>query len=174
MVGWNHVNAKWKEKKCAVCSTVFIPKSGVHKFCSDECRGKWKYITGTGSTKNQYKDISGNWPRYMSRLQHVAGRKRERLTTEVLLEILEKQNYKCALSGIPLTCNLEVGKTFPTNVSVDRIEAGKEYTKENVQLVCRALNHWRSDTPIEEFVAFCRAVASYHDQLEIGVKDGRI
>ena len=154
MVGWNHANAKWKEKKCAVCSTVFIPKSGVHKFCSTVCKGKWKYIVGTHSTENQYKAIDGNWDRYLARFQYVAGRKRTGLTAKVLKEILEEQDYRCALSGIPLTCHAKVGGHFPTNISVDRIEAGKEYTRENVQLVCRALNHWRSDTPIEEFVAF--------------------
>ena len=163
MVGWNHDKAMWKDKKCAVCTTVFTPKSGVHKFCSDSCRGKWKYVVGTHSTENQYKDISGNWKRYLARLQYVAGRKRDGLTTEVLMEIIEKQNYRCALSGLPLTCMMEKGKTFNTNVSVDRIEAGGEYTKENVQLVCRALNQWRSNTSIEDFVAFCKAVASHHD-----------
>ena len=159
MVGWNHSNANWKDKSCAVCGTLFKPKSGVHKFCSEVCKGKWQYVSGRVTTASQYLSISGNWDRYLSRLTYVGGRKREKLSKEILFSILERQDYKCALSGIPLTCYLEVGKKFNTNASIDRIEAGGPYTEDNVQLVCHALNNWRSDTPIDEFVMFCKAVA---------------
>lgn len=50
--GWHHDNASWKPKECVVCSAVFIPRSGVHKFCSERCKGRWKYITGDQSTEN--------------------------------------------------------------------------------------------------------------------------
>ena len=43
-----------KKKECAVCVTLYTPRSGVHKFCSDSCKGKWKYIVGRESTENQY------------------------------------------------------------------------------------------------------------------------
>jgi hypothetical protein len=166
MAGWNHDNANWKPKNCAVCDKEFTPKSGVHKFCSEQCKGKWQYITGRASTKNQYKKISGNWRRYLSRLQYAAGRKRDKLSVDTLLEKLEEQDYKCALSGLPLTCHLEKGKKFPHNVSVDRVIPGGPYTKENIQLVCRALNSWRADTDMDEFVEMCRAVAKHFDKRE--------
>lgn len=150
-----------------------MPKSGRHKFCSEACKGKWQYISGKASTENQYKSISGDWHRYLARLQYAGGRKRDLLTVDILVKILEKQNYLCALSGLPMTCQLEVGKKFNNNASVDRILAGKDYKEENVQLVCQALNRWRSDASLEDFIAFCKAVASYQSQLEIGVKDGR-
>ena len=60
MSGWNHTNANWNYKTCVVCSTKFKPKSGPHKFCSEQCKGKWKYIIGTVTTETQYKKISGN------------------------------------------------------------------------------------------------------------------
>lgn len=168
MAGWNHSDANWKDKTCVVCQETFTPKSGVQKLCSTRCRGKWKYISGKVTTESQYKNISGNWERYLTRLQYVGGRRRDKLSVEILLEILEKQNYRCALSGLELTCELEVGKNFPRNVSIDRIKAGGSYEKDNIQLVCKALNCWRSDTSIEEFVTFCRAVSNHFDQLEIG------
>jgi len=164
MVGWNHENANWKDKNCVVCDKLFKPKSGPHKFCSAECKGKWPYITGRVTTESQYESISGNWDRYLSRLLYYGGRKRDLLTKEDLMDKLEEQNYKCALSGIPLTCILKKGVKVKTNASVDRIEAGGPYTKDNVQLVCRALNHWRADTEIDEFVDFCRAVVKHFDQ----------
>ena len=164
MSGWNHANANWKPKKCAVCETEFTPKSGVHKFCSAQCKGKWKYITGVMTTDSQYKLISGNWNRYVARLVYYGGRKRDKLDAATILAQLEKQNYLCALSGVPLTCKLEKGTVSQTNASIDRIEAGGPYTADNIQIVCRALNHWRSDTSVQDFVEWCRRVVQHHER----------
>jgi len=168
MAGWHHENANWKPKACAVCGTEFIPHSGVHKFCSAACKGKWKYITGDGSTENQYLKISGNWDRYCARLLYYGGRKRDQLTKEILLRKLESQKYKCALSGVPLTCALVKGNHAQTNASVDRIVAGGPYTEDNIQMVCRALNFWRADTSVPEFVEWCRKVVDHHTTLQSG------
>lgn len=157
---------------CAVCRRSFQKRSGVHKFCSDQCKGKWQYISGRLSTESQYKEISGNWRRYCSRLLYYGGRRRDHLTVDILLAQLEAQNYKCALSGVPLTCNLQKGIKFQTNASIDRIIAGGPYTADNIQIVCRALNHWRADTPIDNFVGWCRAVVEHHDQCEEGAENG--
>lgn len=148
-----------KQKPCVVCSTLFTPSSGVHKFCSESCKGKWKYLSGHVTTHSQYKKISGNWERYFSRLL-IHGRK-ETLTRQDLLNQLEKQNGLCALSGVPLTCQLESGKRFTTNASIDRIKAGEEYSPDNIQLVCSALNSFRKDTQLDEFIWFCEQVTNY-------------
>lgn len=153
----------YKQKECAVCSREFTQLSGVHKFCSDQCRGKWKYITGDMKTENQYLKISGNWQRYLSRLLYVKGRKRDFLTREILLEKLIEQNYKCAITGVDLTCLLEKGTINKTNASIDRIDAGGSYAKENIQLVCRAVNSFRNDVPMLEFIEWCRKVVNYAD-----------
>lgn len=167
MSGWHHDNANWKPKACAVCATEFTPKSGVNKFCSTTCRGKWKYITGDGSTENQYLRISGNWQRYMARLLYYGGRKRDKLTRDMLLRKLEEQDYRCALTGVSLTCDLSKGVRCRTNASVDRIVAGGPYTYDNIQLVCRAVNFWRSDLPVAEFVEWCRLVVSHQRTLPV-------
>lgn len=150
-----------KDKLCVVCSTSFKPFSGVHKFCSNTCKGKWKYITGEASTERQYEKISNNWKRYLRRLLYSSGRKRNGLTIDILLTILKKQNYRCALSGTELTCKLEKGTRCLTNASVDRIIPGGAYSIDNIQLVCRALNSWRADLPINEFVNWCGRVVEY-------------
>jgi len=172
MTGWHHENANWAKKACAVCGTEFVPKSGPHKFCSEPCKEKWKYITGSFSTGNQYRKISGNWVRYVSRLLYYGGRKRDLLTRDIILAQLEKQNYLCALSGHPLTCDLEKGVVSQTNASVDRIIAGGAYTADNIQIVCRALNHWRSDTSVPDFVAWCRRVVEYHENRTLSDAQG--
>lgn len=161
MVGWHHEGI-FTEKECVVCETIFQPRSGIHKFCSEECKGKWQYISGRVTTETQYKSISGNWKRYFQRLC-CRSHKRAHLSWEDCLEILEEQDYKCALSGIELTCKLEKGKKFLTNASIDRIEAGGPYIKENIQLVCSVLNGFRKDTALEEFIWWCKKVSEYND-----------
>ncbi len=146
------------DKTCAKCGGVFIPRTKVHKYCSDACRGAAKYTDGTVTTQRQYVQISGNWERYLSRLLYFNGRKRDLLTRDILMAQLLKQDYKCALTGARLTCQLEKGKTFSTNASVDRVVAGGPYTADNIQLVCRAVNMWRSDLPVSDFVEWCRKV----------------
>ena len=108
----------------------------------------------------QYERISGDWVRYFNRLNRKDTR--PLLTTEIMIAQLEKQNGLCALSGVELTCQLQQGVRFTRNASIDRIEAGAEYTPDNIQLVCSALNRWRSDTALDEFIWFCKQIAEYH------------
>lgn len=142
-------------KICKNCGNSF---TGIKKqvYCSESCKGEYPYKTGKISTIHQYEYISGNWERYFGRLCNKKGR--ELISAKDCLDLLEKQNGKCALSGVNLTCQLEVGKKFFTNASLDRIEVGGGYTKDNVQLVCSALNSWRGDVPLEEYVWWCKQV----------------
>ena len=158
---------QYKFKLCTICGSEFQQKSGVHKYCSETCKGKAKYILGTVSTESQYNSISGNWYRYFARL---IGRSRDRgeLSVNELLRKLELQNYKCALSDVPLTCLLEKGTKFKTNASIDRIKAGEPYTNDNIQLVCAAVNSWRADTDLDEFIWFCKQITEWQE------KEGRV
>ena len=164
MPGWNHYGT-FKPKACLVCGAEFKPRSGVHKFCSEKCKGKHKYITGAESTENQYKKISGDWGRYFARLLCMRGRKK--LKKEELLLLLKKQNGRCAISGVEMTCTLEKGSRNPRNASIDRVVAGGVYSIDNIQLVCSVVNRWRSDTPLEVFIDFCERVAKWKIQKEI-------
>lgn len=157
---------------CPVCDEAFTPVNKKHRFCTKGCKGKWKYVNNDVTTASQYKQISGDWSRYLSRLLYAAGRKRDSLTRDDLLKKLVEQDYKCAISGLPLTCQLEKGVKFPHNASVDRIEAGGSYTPDNIQLVCKAVNSWRSDTPLDDFIEVCRAVVRFQD-MKIGGQDGQ-
>lgn len=164
MAGWNHSKANWKPKLCTVCGTGFIPKSGINKFCSTSCRGKWKYISGVASTDNQYRVISGNWERYVSRLVGSRGRRADGLTRDMIMAQLISQEYKCALSGRPLTCILSKGTRAVTNASIDRVSPGGPYLPGNIQMVCVALNRWRGDIELDDFISWCRDVAAYSDK----------
>jgi hypothetical protein len=153
--------------ECAVCKKEVQRRTRTQRFCSSACRGKWKYYSGEVSTDSQYERISGNWNRYLPRLLYFGGRKRDKLTRDILMAQLVKQDFKCALSGVELTCKLEKGVNCPTNASVDRVVAGGPYTADNIQMVCRALNAWRSDTTVEDFVSWCQLVVNFHKQKEV-------
>lgn len=159
MAGWHH-DGVFRPKRCVVCGIEFIPKSGVNKFCSESCRGRWKYINGNASTEQQYQKISGSWERYFSRLQSKKDR-RDQISVSELLILYRQQQGRCALSGVEMTCLLEKGKRIWTNASIDRIEAGGLYTLSNIQLVCTAVNLFRCDIPISQFVEWCRLVSNY-------------
>lgn len=144
-------------KACLVCKTEMLMAKN-QKYCSVQCKGKVKYINGYASTEEQYKKISGSWPKYLQKLLYFHGRHKEGLRLEDLISILEAQNYKCALSGDPLTCLREKGTQFWNNASIDRINAGGSYTKDNIQLVCRAVNGLRRDMSVDEFRTWCHKV----------------
>ena len=163
MTGWHHDNANWKPKQCAYCAGEFIPKSGVHKFCSTPCKSKHRREFGSYTTEAQYRYISGNWSKYFSRLCSRSTR-RGTISGEDCLRILAAQNYKCALSGENLTCVLEKGVISQSNASLDRIDPKGTYAPENVQLVCTVLNSFRNDTPLNEFVNWCKKVAQHHEK----------
>lgn len=40
------------------------------------------------------------------------------------------------------------------------------------QLVCVVLNKWRYDTPVDEFISWCRKVAEFNNQRTLPVAQG--
>lgn len=85
------------------------------------------------------------------------------LTLDDLMDLVEEQKSVCALSGVPLTYTAGEGVVF-SNVSVDRIEHGKLYTKSNIRLVCYSVNVMRGRMSDEELVSWCRAIVDKDDQ----------
>jgi hypothetical protein len=80
------------------------------------------------------------------------------LTAEHLHVLFEQQNGKCAWFRVAL--RTEMGGSFhhPNQVSLDRIDVQRGYTKDNVLLVCQAANLARCDAPIEVFEDFVMAI----------------
>jgi len=134
---------------CIVCSKEFITHHPKYLCCSAQC-GK------INKANKKYIRLSGNWNLYF---KHLLSKKKGDLTAEELVKILYKQKGKCALSGTRLTCKKVRGLNVKTNASIDRIIAGGEYNKENVQLVCRAVNSFRHDLSVADFIKWCKKVA---------------
>jgi hypothetical protein len=72
------------------------------------------------------------------------------------------QDGKCAISGLNMTYVMFNGR-IPENVSVDRINPSFGYTKDNIQLVCMAVNQMKSDMNMDQLLNFCKQIISYNE-----------
>lgn len=79
------------------------------------------------------------------------------ITKNSMLEMYDKQNGKCAITGIPFEINLTEGKNSKAP-SIDRIDPNKGYTIDNVQLVCSHVNMMKSNLSMDELYEFCIGV----------------
>lgn len=73
-------------------------------------------------------------------------------TFDYLLELLQKQNRRCAVTGKAFTFG---GDEVGTNISIDRIDSNKPYSAGNVRLVCVAVNYMKRRMSDDELVDWC-------------------
>ena len=81
--------------------------------------------------------------------------KRSRLTRSDLQNKLQQQEFKCALTGLPLT---------PQTAWLDHIDAkavGGCDDRDNVQIVLATVNRAKTTMTQSQFVAMCHAVARH-------------
>lgn len=71
------------------------------------------------------------------------------ITTKEIEEMIKMQNYKCAVSGLPLFFHPSE-KRFILQPSVDRIDNTKPHTKDNSQIVCLAIQFGRLTNSVED------------------------
>lgn len=94
-----------------------------------------------------------------------AGAAQRRLVVVVtqcdVIQMFFDQRGECALSGVPL----EVGKLAALSpkanrrsLSIDRIDSAKNYTRDNIQLVCQAVNYMKGTMSNDEFRFWCAKV----------------
>lgn len=140
------------KRVCTVCGSKFNTNHPNYLCCSKEC-GKIHKVN------MRYERENGNWEYYFKAL--LSKKIESDLTIEDLFNLLEKQNYKCALTGAPLTCERARGEVSKTNASIDRIIAGGEYNIHNIQLVCRAVNSFRGTTELDDFINWCKKVTEH-------------
>jgi hypothetical protein len=81
-----------------------------------------------------------------------------------LHDLFDNQHEKCALSGVQMTFIRKRGQREftrnPTNVSLDRIDPKRGYTKDNIQLTTSLANHAKMDSTEDVFIQMCRDVAN--------------
>ncbi len=73
--------------------------------------------------------------------------------------LMQRQNRRCALTGIRLGSFKDGGKISPWTPSLDRIDHAEGYVRENVRIVCTMANFARNSFSDDEFYLMCRRAA---------------
>jgi len=141
--GWRAIG----DRTCRCCGGDFRGRSAQF-YCSDPCKK-------TASTK-----YASTFQNLFGRLLRMRAYGREKLSREFLFELLERQDGKCAISGVKLTCECWNG-VVNTNASIDRKDSSIGYEPSNVQLVCRIINVMKTDLSEDGFVEWCQRVVDY-------------
>lgn len=86
------------------------------------------------------------------------------ITLANIKELYEQQNHKCALTGDIMTYETweridDQHIINKRNISVDRLDHDKGYTKDNIQLVCMIINIWKTYLSQEELITIAKNVA---------------
>lgn len=74
-----------------------------------------------------------------------------------------EQSGRCAITGLKMTCILQTSGRSKMQASCDRIDSDGNYTVDNIQIVCDAVNVMKQDLKQAEFVKFCRLVVEMRD-----------
>lgn len=81
------------------------------------------------------------------------------LSKEFIEELFASQNHKCAITKILFDNRVSggTGKSNPFRPSIDRIDCSQGYTKDNVRLVCVAVNFALNEFGEAVFKQICEA-----------------
>jgi len=82
------------------------------------------------------------------------------ISIEQLWGVLERQQFRCALSGLPIELDKD-SDFLKTTASVDRIDSNKGYTVENVQWVHKDVNLMKNALPQGRFLDLCVAISRH-------------
>jgi len=143
--------------RCKCGAESFILGNTLRQGRSTCCRscGNDKHYKGVG-------DLSST---FFSRILEGAKKRKIEVavTKEQILDLLEKQNYKCALSGISLIMSKSfsterANQESSTTASLDRIDSSKGYILENVQWVHKDVNIMKNKFEQSYFTEICRLI----------------
>ena len=81
------------------------------------------------------------------------------LDLEYIQELLENQNYKCALSGLDIELYKLSSSDTKQSASLDRIDNSKGYTKGNIQWLHKIVNMMKHIQDQKEFIEICKKIA---------------
>lgn len=83
------------------------------------------------------------------------------LNRDELYDILVKQNFKCALTGLKLVIGY---KNKESTASIDRIDSSKGYIKGNIQWLHKYINIMKLDHSQKDFIKMCNLVTEWNNK----------
>jgi hypothetical protein len=100
---------------------------------------------------------------YLAKHRSKKSNRENDLSLDFLKQLWNKQKGLCALTGLTMQHSIGKGKLF-NNLSIDRIDSSKGYTKDNVQLVCSVVNRIKSDLSLEELYNVCKLIINNYEK----------
>lgn len=86
------------------------------------------------------------------------------LAKDDVLGMYLAQDGRCAVTGLKMTIDRGWRGVKPrTLASIDRINSKGHYTRDNVQMVCWAINYMKGDLTPDEFTFWCAKVILGND-----------
>lgn len=134
-------------------------RSTICKEC--EIQKKKKSVNNEINPYNYIKSLVNN-AKTRSKLKNIEFN----IDTDFIYELYEKQNHKCAISGIEMTYKKEKKNHSERNlfnISIDRIIPGLGYTKDNVQLVCNITNTIKLNYDDDTIIFVCKKIIENYE-----------
>lgn len=78
-----------------------------------------------------------------------------------IIELYNKQNGLCAITGKQLYLPQTYKEFKTTQISLDRINSSKPYTKENIQWICKDINMSKGKIDLDEYKNNCELILKY-------------
>lgn len=143
-------------RTCTICKVEY-PKTKDHFTTFISKRDGEVFQTKCKQCERQYIiKITSNPIKYLKDLLRGIKRDKNRIAKgfnldyDFIIDLFNKQNKKCKITGIEMT-TLKGKGMFYTNASIDKIDPSKGYLKDNVQLVCLWANQSKGVLSMEEF-----------------------
>ncbi len=132
--------------------TGSVLRSNKARSCGCNAMKGWNNSSWTG-----YKDISG---RYWENIKRSALKRKFSFEIGIteMWELYEKQNKKCAISGIDINFCRTKDRKWKQSASIDRIDSTKGYTINNVQWVHIDVNLMKMQLSTNELIWLCEKI----------------
>jgi len=160
------------KQTCKICNETKVLSEFYANGCFSDGLKKYrtsckKCVLSNAKTKNDiwYKSKcekrSSSYKNFISGILNHCSKRKQNLGFDLdlmfLLDLYEKQNGLCAISGVSMTYVAGQGKVT-TNISIDRIDSSKGYKRDNVQFVCDIVNRMKQDLPQTDFIDWCKLI----------------
>lgn len=148
------------EKVCAKCGasrpeTNFDFSHGVLRSACKKC-----------IEANRRKKWSSSYQEYLNKLLQSAKSSRSKtmsfnIELQHLIDLWEKQDGKCALSGVAMTHHRDGSGRKEFNASIDRIDQNEGYEPYNIHLVCYRVNILRHNLQVDMFYWWIKTISEH-------------
>lgn len=141
-----------EDRRCRVCGGELV---STHRLICNQCKHSRDKIKWSES----YEAYIGSRIRIAKTRAKKNGIAFE-IDKEFILQLLDHQDHRCAVTGLPFTRTTEHGEY---DLSIDRLNSDLGYEKDNVVLVCNRANVMKNNMSLPMFVWWCKAVANYDE-----------